>query len=79
MIESDECVVVGGQPVVALSAAPLAETAGRVTVGYIRADMDYQAGAAEALYPDMAEPSTTQSSVPSFCPSPRRGDRSSVA
>ena len=46
---ADGCVAVGGEPVVALTRSPAAETAGRVTLGFVRADMDYLPGAVEAL------------------------------
>lgn len=58
-----DCVVTSEQAVVTLARAPLAETADRVTMGYIRADADYQAGAVEAIYSDAAERNASQSSV----------------
>lgn len=62
--QTDDCVVVRESPIVAMTRAPLSESAGRVTLGFVRGDMDYQAGAAESAFPDVAEPSASQSSVP---------------
>lgn len=58
-----QCVETGQGPVIGFTRAPASEMAGRVTLGYIRADMDYQSGAAEAIYPDSAEPNASQSSI----------------
>src|SRR5688500_18133038 len=52
-----------GAPVVALTRAPAAETAARITMGFVRADMDYVPGAVEAVAPDQAEPNAAQTSV----------------
>ena len=62
-IEADGCVVVGREPVVSLTRSPAAETAGRVTLGFVRGDMDYLPGAVEALAHDEAEPVSAQSSI----------------
>ncbi len=59
-----DCVAVGREPALALTRSPAAETAGRVTVGFVRADLDYVPGAAEALAPDAAEPRTEQTALP---------------
>ena len=56
--------VVGREPVVSLTRSPAAETAERVTLGFVRADMDYLPGAAEAVAPDAAEPRTEQMAFP---------------
>lgn len=58
------CVATEGQPVVSLSRAPAIETPDRVTVGFVRADHDYQIGAASALAPEAREPRAEQTSVP---------------
>ena len=59
----ERCVLSGNESVVSLTRAPAAETADRVTVGYVRAELDYQPGAAEARAPQAAEPRTEQTSV----------------
>ena len=64
VIETDRCVAVGGQPVVSRIRGPLAETAGRVSVGFVRSDQDYQAGASEARAPDAEEPRTERVDLP---------------
>ena len=56
--------MIGREPALTLTRAPAAETAGRVTIGFVHADLDYVAGAAEALAPDAAEPRTEQSALP---------------
>jgi hypothetical protein len=63
-VDAERCVAVPGQPVVTRTRAPLAETAGRVGVGFIRADRDYQPGAAEARAPDAEEPKAEQMALP---------------
>jgi GTA TIM-barrel-like domain/Putative phage tail protein len=62
-VSPEGCAVVGKEPVVALTRAPAAETAARVTVGFVRADMDYVPGAVEAVAPDQAEPNAAQTAV----------------
>jgi hypothetical protein len=64
VIEADGLVAVGREPVVSLTRSPAAETAGRVTVGFVRAEQDYQPGAVEALAPDAAAARNEQTSVP---------------
>jgi hypothetical protein len=59
-LSRDACVARSGEPVLSLTRLPSAETADRVTVGFVRSDLDYAAGAAEALAPDSAEPSGDQ-------------------
>ena len=59
-----DCVAVGREPVLSLTRSPAAETADRVTVGFVRADLDYVPGAVEALAPDAAEPRTEQTVLP---------------
>ena len=39
-----DLVAVGREPVVSLTRSPAAETAGRVTLGFVRADLDYSGG-----------------------------------
>ncbi len=51
-VEPDACVVDGREPVVSLLRGPEAESTGRVAFGYVRADLDYQAGAVEAASVD---------------------------
>ena len=62
-IEAGRCVVVGREPVVSLTRSPAAETPGRVTLGFVRGDLDYLPGAVEALAHDEAEPVSAQSSI----------------
>ncbi len=62
-IDLERCVI-SDNTVVARSRGPEAETAGRVTLGFVRGDLDYATGAVEALAPDAAETSTAQSSLP---------------
>ena len=62
-IDRGRCAVVGREPVVSLTRAPVAEAADRVTLGFVRAELDYLPGAVEALAPDAAEPRTEQMSV----------------
>lgn len=54
----------GPDKAIALARAPAEESAARLTLGYVRADFDYQSGAAEAVSPDRAEPNTAQTSLP---------------
>jgi hypothetical protein len=63
-IDPDGLVAAGREPAVALTRSPAAETAGRVTVGFVRAEQDYLPGAVEALAPEAAEPRSEQTSVP---------------
>jgi hypothetical protein len=63
-LDPSECVEVGSEPVVALTRTPASETAGRVTIGFVRSDLDYVPGATAALAPDAAEPRTEQSTLP---------------
>lgn len=62
-LSTDGCVATEGQPVVTLIRAPAVETADRVTVGFVRADNEYQAGAASALAPEATEPRAEETSV----------------
>ena len=48
----DDLVDDGDQPKISLSRSDPGEAIGRVLLGYIGADSDYQAGVAEALFPD---------------------------
>ena len=63
-VEADGLVDAGREPTLALTRSPAAETAGRVTVGFVRAEQDYLPGAVEALAPDAAEPRSEQTSMP---------------
>ena len=63
-VDPDGLVAVGREPALSLTRSPAAETAGRVTVGFVRAEQDYLPGAVEALAPDAAEPRSEQTSVP---------------
>jgi hypothetical protein len=49
---------------VTLTRSPASEAAERVTVGFVRADLDYAPGAVEALAPDAAEPRSEQMALP---------------
>lgn len=62
-IDKGTCVVDGNAAVVTHTRSPAEETAGRVVVSYVRADGDYQAGAADARSPSAQEPSTGQLSL----------------
>ncbi len=59
-VAREGCVLVSGKPVMLLTRLPAAETADRVTVGFVRADADYGSGAVEAIAPEASEPSTDQ-------------------
>ena len=61
-VERDGCALVDGRAVVALTRLPAAETADRVTVGFVRADSDYASGAVDAIAPEATEPSTDRMS-----------------
>ena len=63
-LHAGSCVAAGNQPVVTLTRSPAAEAAERVSVGFVRADMDYATGAVEALAPEASEPRTEQMSLP---------------
>lgn len=63
-VQAGDCVAVGEDPAISLVRAPHSEAAGRVTLGFVRGDLDYRAGAVEAAFPDTAEPLVSQSSVP---------------
>ncbi|MFO1208804.1 MAG: glycoside hydrolase/phage tail family protein [Amaricoccus sp.] len=63
-VEQGGFVAKGREPPVSLTRAPAAEMADRVSVGFLRADLDYQAGAVDALAPEAAEPRTDQMSLP---------------
>jgi len=63
-VSAATCVVMSGQPALSLSRAPAVETADRVTVGFVRAENEYQPGAASALAPDAREPRAEQTSLP---------------
>ncbi|WP_297975114.1 glycoside hydrolase TIM-barrel-like domain-containing protein, partial [uncultured Amaricoccus sp.] len=63
-VAADDLVAVGRDPVLARTRSPAAETAGRVTVGFVSAERDYVPGAVEALAPDAAEPRSEQASLP---------------
>lgn len=60
----DQLVAHGQDPVIELSRGPSAETAKHVTLGFIRADHDYQSGAAEAMTPDAGEQQSSRLSFP---------------
>lgn len=51
------------EPVVLRTRMPAAGVPGRVTLGFVRSDLDYQAGAAEAVSTERVEPHTGQTSV----------------
>lgn len=60
----DRCVVSDGQPALSLSRAPAMEAPGRVTVGFVRGDAEYQTGAVSAVAPNAQEPRVEGTSVP---------------
>ncbi len=61
-VAPDACVIDGREPVVALLRGPEAESTGRVAFGYVRADLDYQAGAVEAASADIGRLGVSQMS-----------------
>jgi hypothetical protein len=63
-IDPGACVARVSGPAVELTRAPAAETADRITVGFVRADMDYLPGAVDASSPETAEPRASQTSLP---------------
>lgn len=63
-LSRDRCVTSDDQPALSLARAPTVETAGRVTVGFVRAEKEYQVGAASALAPEAEEPRAERTSVP---------------
>jgi hypothetical protein len=63
-VSTSSMVAATGVPVALLTRGPSAETAGRVSLSFVRSDLDYQVGAAEALSTTIAEPYTSQSSLP---------------
>lgn len=58
------CVSVQAEPVLALTRAPAAETADRMTLSFVRADQDYLPGATEATAPGAIEPTTDRMTLP---------------
>jgi GTA TIM-barrel-like domain/Putative phage tail protein len=63
-IDPDWCIAPAGDAVVSRTRSPKAEAVGRVAVGFVRSDVDYQAGAMEARVPDVPEPRTESVEVP---------------
>ncbi|MBA3326509.1 MAG: hypothetical protein H0T41_14985 [Rhodobacteraceae bacterium] len=63
-LTSDMMVVSAAKPVFACSRSSPADAPGRVVLEYVRSDLDYQPGVAEAVAPQVAEADTAQSSVP---------------
>jgi hypothetical protein len=63
-IVPDGLVARRGKPRLAKTRAPDAEVIGRVSVSFIGSENDYQTGGADALAPEPAEPSTSESSLP---------------
>lgn len=61
---ASEALVVADAATLSCTRTPSAEAAERVTVGYIRAEQDYQPGAVDSLVPDAAEPRNEETSVP---------------
>jgi hypothetical protein len=60
----ERCVAGSSEPVMRRTRGPVVDTPGRVVYGYVRADMDYAVGAAEAVRPHESEPNTSQTSLP---------------
>lgn len=60
----ERCVADPGTAVLVRERAPATETAGRVVVGFVRADGDYLPGASDARSPDVSEAQTMQASIP---------------
>lgn len=63
-LDPDWFAVDGDEPIMNLTRSPMAETAGRLRVGYIDAENDYQSGAAEHLFPDESEANIAESDLP---------------
>jgi len=55
---------VSGQPVLSVTRNAEAAVPGKITLGFVRADMDYRTGTAEAVSPEAEEPDVAQSDVP---------------
>jgi hypothetical protein len=55
-VSPESLVAVGREPVVSLTRSPAAETAERVTVGFVRSYFEFLPGAVVAIAPDAAEP-----------------------
>ncbi|MEE9455212.1 MAG: glycoside hydrolase TIM-barrel-like domain-containing protein [Paracoccaceae bacterium] len=62
-LDPAEFVIEEDIPAISLTRNPEAETAGRLRVGYIDADNDYQSGASEHLFPDDSAAHVAQSNV----------------
>lgn len=63
-LDPDWFVLEGNEPVIGLTRNPEVETAGRLRVGYMDAENDYQGGAAEHLFPDESEANIAESGLP---------------
>jgi hypothetical protein len=53
-----------GQPILSATRHASAAVPGKVALGFVRADMDYRTGTAEAVSPDAQEPDIAQTNVP---------------
>ncbi len=60
----DDLSVASSTPALTLTRVAPAESPGRVALGYVRGDAEYQSGVAEAVSPERPEPDTSQSSAP---------------
>ncbi|MBP7002260.1 glycoside hydrolase TIM-barrel-like domain-containing protein [Amaricoccus sp.] len=60
----DDLALAPSAPTLALTRVAQTESPGRVALGYLRGDADYQPGVAEAVSPERSEPDASQSSVP---------------
>lgn len=63
-LDLDSLTVAPSVPALSLTRAAQTESPGRISLGYLRADADYQPGVTEAVLPERSEPDTSQSSVP---------------
>lgn len=63
-LSPDDLAVEDGGPALSLTRVAAAEAPGRIDLGYVRGEADYQSGVAEAVAPERAEPHASQSSVP---------------
>ena len=63
LLSPDDLVVADGEATLEMTRGAASESTGRVILSYIRADADYQAGAAESVAADVAETDASRSSV----------------
>lgn len=63
-VAKNTCVVKGNEPVLSHTRAPLAETPGSVTFGFVNGDIDYATSAVSSSLPDTSHLNATQTSYP---------------